>query len=130
MADRDALVLKALDGALTPSEREELRGLAGDDPVLSELLQDPHGPQAETARLALAQRLATDAALSPRGSVRVLQWAGVAAATTGLFGLYLLPLGVPAMVSLALLGGGSAFAAGPWLVARVKNGDPYGKIDR
>lgn len=130
MERREALVLKALDGDLSPSERTELQALAGDDPVLAELLEDPHAPRAQEAQRALQQRLETDAALSTRGPGRTLQWAGMAAATTGFVGLYLGAFGVPVLLSLALLGGGSVLAAGPWLISRVKNGDPYGKVDR
>ncbi len=124
MGRRDELVLKALEGRLAPAERRELARLDGDDPALRDLLeQDDPGA-------ALAERIADDAALSPRGAGRRLQRLGIALAVTGLLAPVLVLLGLPLFASWGLLGLGSALALGPELVARMRRRDPYDIIEQ
>ena len=122
MSDRrDQLVVRALDGTLSPSETEELRKLAGDDPALQELTQVPD--------TALEARLEADAALRPRGFGRAVQRVGVAGVFGGMLGLSLVAW-VPIALSWSLIGGGSLLTIGVEVFKRMKNRDPYGTIDR
>ena len=135
----EELVLRSVDGALSPSEQRELEQLAQEDPSLEATLTAHR--ELSLGLDSLGARLRADADLEPKPSnpwdktVRRLGFAlffgGAALVLGAALGPALIALGSsPLGIGLSALGLGTALLLTRLVVLRVRRPDPYEVIER